>query len=111
MPEERIVMEFAFTGYQKGIFRFWLVVENGQADMCLKYPGYDSDLVVHAEIRRFVEAWRGFRDLRHEISTGNIRLEGAKPFQTAFPEWLKLSALAPFDRKSGHEARIRNTAA
>lgn len=106
MPEDRTVLEFAFTGYQKGIFRFWLVVEKGQADMCMKYPGYESDLVVHAEIRRFIEAWRGFRDIRQEIAIGRIHLDGPKPYRDAFPDWLMLSALAPFKREIGREAAI-----
>ena len=109
MPKERTVLEFAFTGYQKGIFRFWLVVENGKADMCLKYPGYESDLVVHAEIRRFIEAWRGFRDMRAEIAAANIRLDGPKALQRALPKWLMLSALAEFPRLTGAEARIAKT--
>ncbi len=108
MPKTRTVLEFAFTGYQKGIFRFWLVVENGNADMCLKYPGYESDLVVHAEIRRFVEAWRGFRNLKEEISGGHIRVDGPENLQKKLPDWLMLSALAPFPRKIGQEAVIAN---
>lgn len=109
MPTQRTVMEFAFSGYQKSTFRFWLVVEKGVADMCLKYPGYDSDIVVHAEIRRFVEAWRGFRDLRQEISAGHIRLEGPSHMQKAFPDWLMLSALSPFAREVGRESRLGKT--
>ncbi|MGC1488388.1 MAG: helix-turn-helix domain-containing protein [Albidovulum sp.] len=106
MPEQRTVMEFALSGYQKSIFRFWLVVEHGQADMCLKYPGYESDIVVSADIRRFIETWRGFRDLHQEISSGHVRLAGPRSIKEAFPNWLLLSALSPFPRKVGREARI-----
>lgn len=107
MPEVRTVMEFAFSGYDKGIFRFWLVVEHGQADMCLKYPGYESDLIVHADIRRFIEAWRGFRDLNQEMLSGHIRVEGPRDLKRVFPDWLQLSALSPFERKVGREALLR----
>jgi DNA-binding HxlR family transcriptional regulator len=106
MPTGRTVMEFAFTGYQKGIFRFWLVVENGEADMCLKYPGYESDLVVHADIRRFIESWRGFRNLRAEIADGHVRVEGPKAMCRDFPNWLMLSALAEFPRMTGAESEL-----
>lgn len=106
MPNRRTVMEFAFSGYQKGIFRFWLVVEQGHADMCLKYPGYESDIVVRADILRFIEAWRGFRDLREEVASGHIHLEGPRSIKEAFPNWLLLSALSPYPRKVGKEARL-----
>ncbi len=106
MPRERRVLEFAFTGTHKGLSRFWLVVEDGQVDMCLKYPGYESDIIVSAEIRRFVEAWRGYRDLRKEIAAGHIRLEGRHDCKKAIPDWLLLSSLAVFPRQVGRESRI-----
>lgn len=106
MPETRTVIEFAFSGWGKSFVRFWLVVENGQADMCMKHPGYDVDVTVSSDIRRFVETWRGFRDLRAEIAAGHIRVQGPKDFCDALPDWLMLSALAPFKREVGEEARF-----
>ena len=104
MPKGRTVLEFAFSGTHKGFSRFWLVVEDGKVDMCLKYPGYDSDVVVTAEIRRFVEAWRGIRNLRAEIAAGRIVVEGAEAQCKALPDWLMLSELAVFPRQRGRES-------
>lgn len=106
MPDRRTVLEFSFTGTHKGFSRFWLVVEDRNVDMCLKFPGYDVDVTVSSDIKRFVEAWRGFRDLRQEISAGRIRVEGDDVARKALPEWLMLSALAPFPRQTGQEAEI-----
>jgi len=99
MPESRTVLEFDFGGTCASLRRFWLVVEAGKVDMCLRPPGYDSDLVVRADIRRFVEAWRGFRDLRAEIAAGRIEVEGPSALRRALPDWLLLSGLAPFGRE------------
>ncbi len=107
MPAGRTVMEFEFEGIKKGYHRFWLVNTDGVVDMCLKHPGFDTDILVSAEIRRFVEAWRGFRDLREEIYSGHIKLEGSKDLKRQFPDWLLLSALAPYRRKrAGWEQRL-----
>ena len=107
MPAGRTVLEFDFSGAPKGHHRFWLVNSDGKVDMCLKYPGFDSDVVVYADLRLFVEAWRGFRDLREEIEAGNIKLEGPVKMKRAFPDWLMLSALAPYRRKrAGSEQRL-----
>ncbi len=105
MPETRVVMEFAFTGSQKGLSRFWLVAQNGHVGMCLKYPGYDTDLTISGDIRRSVEAWRGFRDLRREIADGRITVEGPEPYRRALPDWLLLSALTGIERRVGDESR------
>lgn len=106
MPPGRTVMEFAFTGTHKGFSRFWLVVEDAHVDMCLKFPGYDVDLTISSDIKRFVESWRGFRDLRREISSGQIRVDGPAAYRRALPDWLMLSALAEVPRQCGQEAEI-----
>ena len=101
-------MEFDFSGVHHEHSRFWLVNTDGVVDMCLKHPGFDTDLLVKAEIRRFIEAWRGFRDLKEEIYTGHIALEGPSKLKRQFPEWLMLSALAPYRRKrAGVEQGLR----
>ncbi len=107
LPPGRTVVEFEFFGTPTEFRRFWLINSRESVDMCLKHPGHDTDLLVRADIRCFVEAWRGFRDLRQEISEGNIVLKGPRPLIRAFPDWLLLSGLAPYERKRpGAEARL-----
>ena len=101
MPPGRTVIEFEFTGTPTDFRRFWLVNNDGKVDMCLKDPGYETDLHVKADIRVFVEAWRGFRDMRSAIRSGKIRLSGPERLCSSFPEWLLLSALAPHRRRTG----------
>jgi hypothetical protein len=112
MPKSRTVLEFEFSGTYAECRRFWLVVDDGRVDMCLKDPGYEVDLVIRADIRRFVEAWRGFRDLRAEIASGQIVVEGPTDYRRALPDWLLLSGLAPLERKrSGVEQDLVREAA
>lgn len=107
MPAGRTVIEFVFSGTPTEFRRFWLINDDGKIDMCLKSPGYETDLLVRADLRRFVEAWRGFRDLRQEISAGRIRLTGRRELIKSFADWLKLSSLAPYRRRaSGRERRL-----
>ena len=78
--------------------------------MCLKDPGYDTDLHVAADIRCFVEAWRGFRDMREEIRKGVIRISGPEDMRDSLPDWLLLSGLAPYERKrAGPELKLSQT--
>ena len=70
-------------------------------------PLNDTDLLIKADIKTFTEAWRGFRDFRREIRAGRIRLTGPKPLKSAFPDWLLLSTLAPYERRRhGPERRL-----
>ncbi|GJM45078.1 MAG: HxlR family transcriptional regulator [Gemmatimonadota bacterium] len=99
MPSGRTTLEFEFTGAPREFRRFWLISESGKIDMCLKHPGFEANLVVRSELRLFIETWRGFRDLRSELRSGNIRLDGPAPLRKQFPDWLLLSSLAPYRRK------------
>lgn len=104
MPPGRTVLQFEFSGAPADCQRFWLVNTDDNVDMCLKHPGFETDLLITADLRRFIEAWRGFRDLQQEIKSSHIRLTGPRELKKAFPGWLRLSQLAPFKRKtSGRE--------
>jgi DNA-binding HxlR family transcriptional regulator len=107
MPPGRTVLQFEFSGAPADCRRFWLVCTDGKIDMCLKHPGFDTDLLVAADLRCFIETWRGYRDLRAEIRASRIRLSGPAALKKAFPQWLRLSALAPYERKApGRERKL-----
>ena len=86
MPPGRTVIEFQFSNAPPDGRRFWLVHESGATDMCLKSPGYEIDLQVRADLRLFIEAWRGIRNLRREIQAGRVQLLGARPIAQAVSE-------------------------
>ena len=107
MPPGRTVIEFQFSNAPPDGRRFWLVHENGATDMCLKSPGYEVDLQVRADLRLFIEAWRGIRNLRGEIQAGRVQLLGSQALRKQFPSWLLLSGLAPHPRlRPGREQRL-----
>lgn len=106
-PAGRTVVEFDFTETPKESWRFWLVNTHEEVEMCLKHPGYETDLLVTSDLRVFVEAWRGFRSLEEEISARRIKLTGPRNLKEAFPNWLLLSALAPYERRRpGKEQKL-----
>lgn len=107
MPAGRTTIEFEFTGVPTDCRVFWIVVNDDQVDMCLHHPGFKPDLRVKADLRRFVEAWRGFRSMKAEIASGRIRLEGPPALRRGLPNWLMLSAIAHMERKRpGRERRL-----
>lgn len=99
MPAGRTVLEFEFSGAPEDCSRFWIVNDDGDVDMCLTHPGFEVDLTIRSDLRLFVECWRGFRELRHEIRMGRIKLTGPAQLKRAFPGWVLLHATAGFERK------------
>ncbi|MEZ5331215.1 MAG: helix-turn-helix domain-containing protein [Thermoanaerobaculia bacterium] len=112
MPPGRTVIEFSFTGAPKECDRFWIVHRDGDVEMCVKDPGLDADVAVSSDLRLFVEAWRGLRDLRREIGAGRIRVDGPPRLCRQLPDWLLLSQLAPYPRRRpGRERRLAQATA
>ena len=107
MPPGRTVVAFEFTGAPRDCRRFWLVNEDGKVDMCLNDPGYEIDVRVRSDLRRFVEAWRGIRDLRAEIAARRIEILAPPRLARQFPGWLRLSQLARHGRmRPGREFEL-----
>jgi DNA-binding HxlR family transcriptional regulator len=110
MPAGRTVVQFRFSGAPIDARRFWLVSEDGATEMCLKDPGFDVDVLVTANLRVFVETWRGFRDFQTELRAGRIRLSGPRTLCERIPRWLRLHVLAHVPRvRPGREQRLRQS--
>ena len=67
-------------------------------EMCLKNPGYETDVFVQAEIMDFVQAWRGIKSMQALINNKQIRLTGHPDAIKSFPDWFLLSSFAQYKR-------------
>lgn len=94
-PREPVVIEFRFSDARPGEHAWWLVVENGTADLCREDPGRDPTLVVHATVRGLTEVWGGDRTPQQVQQTRELRVEGAPGEVACLWRWLGASAFAP----------------
>lgn len=99
MPASRTVIEIVFKDGPPDQRRFWLVGHGGIVDVCLKPPGFDTDVTMRVGLRVMAEIWRGLRPIAEEIRAGRLHLEGKAALCRAFPRWLLLSVYAPIKRK------------
>jgi hypothetical protein len=64
MPRDRrFVVRFQYDGVPVNRRRYWLVFDQGEADLCVKDPGFDIDLYVGSATRQLprpcaMSAWR-----------------------------------------------------
>jgi DNA-binding HxlR family transcriptional regulator len=101
LPAERVVVQFDFQGVpptQRCPRTWWLVLERGGVDLCLKDPGFLVDIVVRADLRALTRVWMGDVPLAEAVRAGLIGLDGPRSLVRAFPAWLALSAFAGVDR-------------
>ena len=108
MPSGRTTIQFEFTDLRQIERYYWIVVHGRKVDVCLKHPGHEPDVCVASEIHRFVDAWRGFRSLEHEVKSGRIKVAGPPEMRKAFTSWLLLSAVAHVGRqRQGRERELQ----
>jgi DNA-binding HxlR family transcriptional regulator len=89
-PPGRTVVRFEFRGIPKGgrsHSLYWLIVENGEIDICYRRPGFAEDLVIRADLGAFIRAWLGYADHRKEIEAGRIAIEGPKNLAQSLWQW------------------------
>ncbi len=111
LPSVRTLVRFSFTGLPARGRRarlFWLVIEAGEVELCLRDPGDEAGLQVEADLESFARVWLGEATLQAQLDTGKVRLSGRSALVKAFPSWLLLSRFAP--QPSQSPARQRPSA-
>src|SRR6187549_2822052 len=98
-PERRIVVQFRFTDARQGERAWWLVVENGEVDLCRDDPGHEVTLIIESPVRALTEIWTGDLLPEQAVSRGQIRvLGGARDARNVW-RWIGASAFAPTRRE------------
>jgi DNA-binding HxlR family transcriptional regulator len=105
LPDRRTVVEFDFTGPRGR--RVWLLLEPREVSVCVTPPGFDSDLVVRADLAFFYRVWLGHIEYDAAIRCGSVVVEGLPALAKQLPRWFRWSPMARFVREREHElARI-----
>jgi len=91
---KRCTIKFDYPEMSAGRRSWWLVVDNGNVDLCGVDPGYEVDLYVISKLRSMTAVWMGHATLKKEIDAGNIELSGDKSLARSMHEWLGLSKFA-----------------
>jgi DNA-binding HxlR family transcriptional regulator len=98
LPPGRTVIEFDLSGRRAR--RLWLVLEPHEVSLCLKPPGFDSDLVVRAELSLLYRVWLGHVDYDAAVRCGGIVVDGSRELVRLLPRWFMWSPMARFVRSS-----------
>ena len=78
---------------------WWLVVRDGQVDLCTENPGLDVDLYVSSALRDLVAVWEGDVPIRAALRSKRLRTQGSRQLERTLPQWLGINLYA--DVKQG----------
>jgi DNA-binding HxlR family transcriptional regulator len=93
-PSGRTTVQFDFTGVPAGRRQWWLVSAISGVDVCPIDPGFEVDLHVTTQLRVLTQIWLGDVTYRIALTRGDIKLDGPRPLQRSFEQWLGRSGLA-----------------
>lgn len=94
VPTQKIVLQFDFRGLTKGRRTqrsWWLVIEDGEVDVCQKDPGFAVNVLVSTDLSAFTHVWMGYTDLKPALQQGTICFEGDREFVRQVANWLYLN--------------------
>lgn len=87
LPSERTVVRFDFVDQPAGNRFFWLLIDGGEAELCVTDPGGEAAVSVVAESGVFVDWHRGALSWAQARRLGGITLTGDRALAKAFPTW------------------------
>jgi len=100
VPSGRTVIAFRFTDVPAKQRDWWLVVTDGDADVCDVDPGFPVSVSVETPLRRLTQVWRGDIRWADAVRDGSLAVQGPERLRRAIPSWFTLSAFARVPRVS-----------
>lgn len=98
-PARRTVLKFDLTDVPSKARFYWLVIERGKVDICLKDPGHEIDLYITTDLKTLTAVWLGDIPIAQALRQETLRLDGPRELARDFKSWLKLSLFADIERE------------
>lgn len=93
-PPPRTTVEFEFFDAPEAERFWWLVVHDGEIELCFDDPGFLVDLYVRSGLQTLTQIWMGDISLAEARRRDLIELQGGRGIIQAMPRWLTRSPFA-----------------
>ena len=87
LPDGETVMCFIFDGLPK-FSSWWLIINNGEVDLCTENPGKDVDLYVRTTLPDLVAIWNGDIKIKTALREQLLKPQGDSQLVKTMPQWL-----------------------
>ena len=97
-PRARTTVAFQLDGVAPKTSRWWMVVADGEADVCDFDPGHEVAATVATSLRTLTRIWRGDVGWSHALLDGSVAVSGPSEVRRAIPTWIGQGSLAAVPR-------------
>ncbi len=91
-------MRFTFPDVPRSGRDWWLVVTEGESDVCDDDPGHEVTATVTASLLRLTQVWRGDLTWAEALRSGSVEVSAPEAVRRALPGWFALSPFASVPR-------------
>jgi DNA-binding HxlR family transcriptional regulator len=92
LPPGRVVIEFRHI--EPAPRTLWIVLDRGEASVCVHHPGFDPDVIVTTTTKALADIFAGSSTWAGARAAGTVRIDGAPRLVRALPRWFLLSPFA-----------------
>ena len=86
--EERVVIKLEFTDYTSKFRYWWLVVKEGDVDVCMKDQGFNVDLTISSDLKTLTAVWIGDTTIMKTIREKSVVVTGSSHLKKNIAVWL-----------------------
>ena len=79
---------FEFSDYAASFRRWWIVIREGEVDVCMKDPGHEIDLEILTDVGTLTGVWMGDISLGQTLRDKRIRTSGRTELKKDISTWL-----------------------
>jgi DNA-binding HxlR family transcriptional regulator len=97
LPDGETVLCFIFdelTQYKS----WWIVIQDGDVDLCTNNPGKDVDLYISSTVKTMVQIWEGDLQLTSARRKRLLKAHGNRQLINSMPEWFGICLYADVKR-------------
>jgi DNA-binding HxlR family transcriptional regulator len=97
-PRVRTVVAFRLSGAPPKASSWWLMVADGEAQVCDFDPGYEVAATVSTSLRTLSQIWRGDQSWQRALLDGSASIAASREMRRSVPTWIGQSGLAAVPR-------------
>jgi DNA-binding HxlR family transcriptional regulator len=90
LPDGETVLKVKFSDVDE-LSNWWLIIEEGNVDLCTEDPGRDVDLYVTGPFDQMVEVWMGDVELQKAVADEQIVVSGSSHLTKTIGSWFPKS--------------------
>ncbi|MFK7996296.1 MAG: SCP2 sterol-binding domain-containing protein [Granulosicoccus sp.] len=97
LPDGETTLCFIFSDL-KDYKKWWLLISEGNVDICYEDPGKDVDVYITSELKQMTDVYMGDSELSGALKSGALKVVGDTHLTRRFSKWFPISQASSVPR-------------